>query len=49
MKTKDEVRIIGRPEFYTVLYVAMKKAALELGYVFLFTKVSYKTPIKSGS
>lgn len=32
MKTKDEVRIVGRPEFYTVLYVDMKKAALELGY-----------------
>jgi hypothetical protein len=32
MKTKDEVRIIGRPEFYTVLYFDMKKAALELGY-----------------
>lgn len=33
MKEKDEVRIIGKPEFYTVLYVPMKKAALEHGYM----------------
>lgn len=32
MKEKHEVRITGRPEFYSVLYVDMKKAALELGY-----------------
>ncbi len=33
MKTKEEIRIVGRPEFYCVLYVPMKKAALELGYM----------------
>jgi hypothetical protein len=32
MKTKDEVRIEGKPVFYSVLYNPMKKAALELGY-----------------
>lgn len=32
MKTKDQVRVVGRPEFYSVLYVDMKRAALELGY-----------------
>lgn len=32
MKTKDEVRIEGKPVFYSVLYNSMKKAALELGY-----------------
>lgn len=32
MKTKDEVRIEGKPVFYAVLYNSMKKAALKLGY-----------------
>lgn len=32
MKDKKEVRVIGRPEFYTVLYVDMKRVAIELGY-----------------
>lgn len=32
MKTKEEVRIEGKPVFYSVLYNSMKKAALELGY-----------------
>jgi hypothetical protein len=32
MKTKEQVRIEGKPVFYAVLYNSMKKAALELGY-----------------
>jgi hypothetical protein len=32
MKTKEEVRIEGKPVFYAVLFNPMKKAALELGY-----------------
>lgn len=32
MKTKEEVKIEGKPVFYAVLYNDMKKAALELGY-----------------
>lgn len=33
MKTKDEVRIEGKPVFYAVLLNSFKKAALELGYM----------------
>lgn len=32
MKTKEEVRVDGKPVFYAVLYNSMKTAALELGY-----------------
>lgn len=32
MKTKDQVKIEGKPVFYAILYNDMKKAALELGY-----------------
>lgn len=32
MKSKDEVIVNGKPEFYAVLYPSMKKAALECGY-----------------
>ncbi len=31
-KTKDQVRIEGKPVFYAVLYNSMREAALELGY-----------------
>lgn len=32
MKTKEEVKVEGKPVFYAVLYNSMKKASLELGY-----------------
>lgn len=32
MKTKEQVKIEGKPVFYAVLYNDFKRAALELGY-----------------
>ena len=31
-KTKEQVRIDGKPVFYAVLYESMRKAALDCGY-----------------
>ena len=32
MKTKEQVRIEGKPVFYAVLYNSMRKAAIDCGY-----------------
>lgn len=32
MKTKEEVKVEGKPVFYAVLYSSMRKAALDCGY-----------------
>ena len=32
MKTKDQVKVEGKPVFYAVLYNSMRQAALDCGY-----------------